>query len=308
MAIPAILPYQMPKVSNMPKNKVSWTPHPKRAALLIHDMQQYFLNAYRYGESPVTDLLANIKKLRKRCAELGIPVIFTAQPGAQTPEERGLLQDFWGPGIGPDPDEQKIVDELKPNEDDIVLTKWRYNAFRKTNLLGVLKEQGRDQLIITGIYAHIGCLMTACDAFMQDIETFFVGDAVADFSLKHHEMAITYAADRCSVTITAEQLLSQLKDDESHEHAKENSHALTKQIIREQVASLLLESPEKISDSENLIYRGLDSVRIMSLAERWRRSGREVSFVELAEDPSIENWWRLLSSSKKAPLPNTDYQ
>ncbi|MFN2744572.1 MULTISPECIES: isochorismatase family protein [Bacillus] len=308
MAIPAILPYTMPKASDLPKNKVSWTPDPKRAALLIHDMQQYFIDAYNLGESPMTELFGHIKKLKDICIELGIPVIYTAQPGGQTPEERGLLQDFWGPGIGPGPDKQKIVDELEPNEADIVLTKWRYNAFRKTDLLGILQEHGRDQLIITGVYAHIGCLMTACDAFMQDIETFFVGDAVADFSLKHHEMAISYAADRCAVAITTEHLLNELKSGQGAANGKQTGEMLTKQKIREQIAALLYESPDDITDNENLIFRGLDSVRMMSLAERWRSNGAEVTFVELAEEPTIENWWRLLSSSKEAPLPNADYQ
>ncbi|MCY8023689.1 isochorismatase [Bacillus sonorensis] len=311
MAIPAILSYQMPQASDLPKNKVSWKPHPRRAALLIHDMQQYFINAYTLGESPMTEVLANIKMLKEQCAELGIPVIYTAQPGGQTPEERGLLQDFWGSGIGPDPDQEKIVEELKPNEGDTVLTKWRYNAFRKTNLLGLLQEQGRDQLIITGVYAHIGCLMTACDAFMQDIETFFVADAVADFSLKHHKMAISYAADRCAVTVTAQNLLNELesgRDSANDEDVKADGRPLSKQAMREQIATLLFESPDNISDSENLIYRGLDSVRMMSLIERWRRIGAEVTFVELAEEPTIDNWWRLLSSSKETTLPNSDYQ
>ncbi|CAO0836759.1 hypothetical protein SMICM17S_04668 [Streptomyces microflavus] len=28
-----------------------------------------------------------------------MPVAYTAQPGSMTPEQRGLLKDFWGPGI-----------------------------------------------------------------------------------------------------------------------------------------------------------------------------------------------------------------
>lgn len=70
---------------------------------------------------------------------------------------------------------------------------------------------------------------------------------------------------------------------------------LTVRRIREDVADVLGEDPADIPDDENLVDYGLDSVRLMSLVERWRREhGAEISFVDLAERPAIEAWAPLL--------------
>ncbi|CAI8764632.1 MULTISPECIES: isochorismatase [Bacillus] len=305
MAIPAISVYPMPLESDLPNNKVTWKPDPKRAVLLIHDMQEYFLDAYHAEESPRVELISNIQSIRKTCKEIGVPVVYTAQPGGQTPEQRGLLQDFWGAGIPDGPHKKKIVDELTPDENDIFLTKWRYSAFKKTNLLEILHEQGRDQLIICGVYAHIGCLLTACEAFMDGIQPFFVADAVADFSQEHHKQALQYASERCAVTIITNLLLKDLQSLKETSAAEENT-GFTLQSVREQVAELLRESPADIGDNEDLLNRGLDSVRIMSLVEKWRQIGVEVTFADLAERPTIYDWFNLVSSQEEKVLSNTD--
>ncbi|AIK36235.1 MULTISPECIES: isochorismatase [Bacillus] len=305
MAIPAISVYPMPLESDLPNNKVTWKPDPKRAVLLIHDMQEYFLDAYHAEESPRVELISNIQSIRKTCKEIGVPVVYTAQPGGQTLEQRGLLQDFWGAGIPDGPHKKKIVDELTPDEDDIFLTKWRYSAFKKTNLLEILREQGRDQLIICGVYAHIGCLLTACEAFMDGIQPFFVADAVADFSQEHHKQALQYASDRCAVTIITNLLLKDLQSLKETSAAEENT-GFTLQSVREQVAELLRELPADIGDNEDLLNRGLDSVRIMSLVEKWRQIGVEVTFADLAERPTIYDWFNLVSSQEEKVLSNTD--
>lgn len=295
MALPTISPYRMPEFSDLPKNRVLWTPDPKRAVLLIHDMQKYFLAPFTPGVSPVAELIQNIQSLKRQCDAYGIPVIYSAQPGGQSPEQRGLLGDFWGPGMADDPDQQEIVDELAPGDSDIVLTKWRYSAFQRTDLLDILRRLRRDQLVVCGVYAHIGCLLTACEAFMHDVQPFFVADAVADFSWEHHRMALTYAAERCGMTTTTHRLLEDLK--KTRRTAGESgSRSLTLEDVREQVARVLILDPTELNDDEDLINRGLDSIRIMKLVEQFRRAGAEVTFVELAERPTIADWWRLLAS------------
>ncbi|MFF1546445.1 phosphopantetheine-binding protein [Streptomyces sp. NPDC058291] len=74
---------------------------------------------------------------------------------------------------------------------------------------------------------------------------------------------------------------------------------LTMQRMREDVADVLGEDPSDIPLDENLVDYGLDSVRLMSLVERWRREhGADVSFVDLAERTAIEAWAPLLGAGE----------
>jgi isochorismate hydrolase len=209
--IPRIEPYPMPAMGDLPANTARWRVAPGRAVLLIHDMQKFFLRPFPAGESPGAELLRNTVLLRENCARLGIPVAYTAQPGGMTAAQRGLLRDFWGPGMQVEPADREVVAPLAPDVDDWVLTKWRYSAFFRSELLERMRALGRDQLIICGVYAHVGVLMTAVDAFTNDIETFVVADAVADFSAQYHRLALRYAAERCAVVATAKTVLTELE-------------------------------------------------------------------------------------------------
>ncbi|MEU8738010.1 isochorismatase family protein [Streptomyces halstedii] len=212
MAIPTIEPYPMPTQGDLPANTASWSVDPSRAVLLVHDMQYYFLRPFPAGASPVDALLGNAVRLRQTCARLGVPVAYTAQPGDMTEEQRGLLKDFWGPGMSAGPRDRAVVDELAPGPDDMVFTKWRPSAFFRTGLLDLLRDTGRDQLIVCGVYAHVGILMTTGEACAHDIQTFVVGDAVADFTPADHRMTLEYVATRCGMTVTTKTVLRQLEE------------------------------------------------------------------------------------------------
>ncbi|MQA07476.1 MAG: isochorismatase family protein [Pseudonocardiaceae bacterium] len=206
--IPSIAPYPMPRAEDLPSNTATWVADPERAVLLVHDMQRYFLRPI--PESLRDRLVWNVVLMRQRCDVLDIPVAYTAQPGSMTDEQRGLLTDFWGSGMRSDPTDREVVEPLAPTTDDWTLTKWRYSAFFRSSLLERMRERGRDQLVICGVYAHVGVLVTALEAFTNDIQTFLVADAIADFSPEYHRLAVEYTADRCGVVVTTESLLDQL--------------------------------------------------------------------------------------------------
>lgn len=214
MALPKIAPYTYNTREH--PNRSSWRPDPSRAVLLVHDMQRYFVQAFeleREGEplkdAQISIAIANIRRLIDAARAANIPIYYTAQPPRQDPADRRLLTDFWGEGLQDD-EGAGIIEQLAPGPKDTVLTKWRYSAFVRSPLLEQLRQSGRDQLLIGGVYAHIGCLTTALDAFMHDIEPFMVADALADFSLAEHDMACQFAARRCARVLTTDAVLADL--------------------------------------------------------------------------------------------------
>jgi bifunctional isochorismate lyase/aryl carrier protein len=212
VSIPTITPYQLPVAADLPHSRAGWRLDPDRAVLLIHDMQQYFVDFFPAGQEPMTTVLRNIAAIRTAAVAQGVPVVYTAQPGGMTAAQRGLLQDFWGSGMDATPEHRRIVAPLEPTPTDLVLTKWRYSAFARTDLAKCLGGYDRHQLILCGIYAHVGCLMTACDAFSRDIQPFLVVDAIADFTLREHLMAVDYAGRRCAATPGTETVIASLRE------------------------------------------------------------------------------------------------
>lgn len=312
MTIPKISSYPMPTAEVFPLNRVDWRVYPERAVLLIHDMQSYFLNFFDVQTSPIPDLLQTVIAVRACCRAQKIPVFYTAQPAAQSEVERGLLNDFWGPGLNAQPKQADIAEILKPAESERVLTKWRYSAFQRTELQSLLTQAGRDQLIICGVYGHIGCLMTACDAFMNDIQPFLVGDAIADFSLNHHHMAMNYVAQRCGMTISSRELIDMVTDSRGARPTAagalsgDPSQVGVTQALRQQLGELLQQPPQTFGVEENLLDWGLDSIRLMSLVELWRGRGAEVNFTDLAERPTIAAWTQLLSNAQAGEPVTSD--
>ncbi|MDD4865979.1 MAG: amino acid adenylation domain-containing protein [Mycobacterium sp.] len=73
--------------------------------------------------------------------------------------------------------------------------------------------------------------------------------------------------------------------------------------IRAEVADLLGVGAASVDPGGNLIGQGLDSIRMMALAGRWRRLGIGVDFATLAATPTIEAWAELISA---APATGAD--
>ncbi len=172
------------------------------AAVLVHDMQEYFVRAL--PSEVRTPLCSNVAKVVRMARERDAPIIYSGQPGRMTPEQRGLLLDFWGPGMTSSPEDRELVTQALARESDLRITKWRYSAYSRTILSEYLETRRRNQLIVCGIYTHVGIVATAIDAMSRDVKVFVVADATADFSWRHQLGALDYIGGRCGQIVFAE--------------------------------------------------------------------------------------------------------
>lgn len=71
--------------------------------------------------------------------------------------------------------------------------------------------------------------------------------------------------------------------------------ALTLDTMRADIARIIGEDPSEIGDEDSLIDLGLDSIRVMTLIQRWGEQGVKLDFAQLAEKPTLAHWWSVAS-------------
>lgn len=163
-----------------------WQIDPAKTALLVIDMQNDFVLEGHPMEVPeARTAIPYIQRLIATSRELGIPVIysqhtlrddFAVSPLESTYNERLLTVGMRKGTFG-----VQVIDALKPAENEIVIEKYRYDAFYATNLEPVLRSiRGLNQIdtvIITGTLTEVCCESTARGAYMRDYKVAFVSDA-----------------------------------------------------------------------------------------------------------------------------------
>ncbi|MEW2131533.1 isochorismatase family protein [Streptomyces sp. NPDC005435] len=175
------VPYGTPEPDGGP----SWCLEVRRAVLLVRDVRG----------CPVGDdsgFVARTERLVRAAREAAVPVVYAVrvpEPGA-VPAVRG------------------VVDAVQPRPGDSLFTGKRCSAFAGTRLRARLTELGRDQLVVAGVAAATDILLTAADAWMQDLEPFVAADAVADRTAADHAMAVRWLAATCAVVVDTDALVA----------------------------------------------------------------------------------------------------
>ena len=121
---------------------------------------------------------------RTRHLALGVGQPVVAPDGTSS---RVLIRDTWN---------TKIIDELTPQNNDVIVPKHRYSGFFETNLDSVLRERGITSLVFTGCTTSVCVESTLRDAFYRDYNCLLLTDCCAepigsDQSRTNHEASLT---------------------------------------------------------------------------------------------------------------------
>lgn len=177
-----------------------WTVRPDRAALLIIDMQNAFVEKGGSLEIPMArQCVPRIKKLLNACRSLAVPVIYTVSAHyigdvMVSPLELAYQPQLRDKFIVPGSHVDQVFAELAPQPGDHIVRKYRFDAFYNTNLetlLHTLKYPDCiDTLIITGTVTNICCESTARSAYMRDYKVAFTSDATGGLDRESHEATL----------------------------------------------------------------------------------------------------------------------
>uniref|UniRef100_A0A7C4U6L4 Isochorismatase family protein n=1 Tax=candidate division WOR-3 bacterium TaxID=2052148 RepID=A0A7C4U6L4_UNCW3 len=181
---------------------------PESSALLIIDMQRYFLekNSHAFLSDGVK-IIKGIKRLQGIFLERNLPVIFTRHINNE--ENVGMMMKWWGEIIKEEDPLSEISGEFDLNG-SIVLKKSQYDAFYNTELEKILKERRIRQVVITGVMTNLCCETTARSAFVRGFEVFFTIDGTATDYKRYHKYTIENLSRGFAVIITLNDIISMM--------------------------------------------------------------------------------------------------
>lgn len=125
--------------------------------------------------------------LKKRARENGVPAIYVNDNfGRWKSDFRATIAHCLRQNVRG----RKIVEILRPEEDDYFVLKPKHSGFFSTTLDTLLSYLGPKNLILTGIAGNFCVLFTANDAYMRDFDLIVPRDCTVSNSEQENEAAL----------------------------------------------------------------------------------------------------------------------
>lgn len=194
---------------------------PDKAALLIVDVQNFSARRdggefhglsqsdfeRRYGwffRQIEAETIPNMVRLAAACRTTGVEVMYTViESLTQDGRDRSLDYRITGFHVPRGSWDAKVLDELAPVGDEIVLPKTSSNVFISTNIDYLLRNMGKRQLVVAGFITDqciSSAVRDACDlGYLVTLAT----DACATYSADRHAHALASLSGYCRQISTA---------------------------------------------------------------------------------------------------------
>jgi isochorismate hydrolase len=186
---------------------------PGQSALLVLDMQEYFLAPEAHAFIPSAPaIIPNLQKLIAVFEKRNRPVIFTRH--LNTPENSRAMSRWWRDLITSENPLSSISAKLD-TQDHTVLIKSQYDAFYQTQLARTLHNLNISQVIISGVMTHLCCETTARSAFVQGFDVFFMADATATYNQDFHLASLRNLAHGFATLQLTSQVLERFSQNEA---------------------------------------------------------------------------------------------
>jgi ureidoacrylate peracid hydrolase len=175
---------------------------PARTALVVIDMQNYFLAPGEQGEIPMArEIVPTVNRLAESVRAAGAHVVWVQNSTNDTRESWSVLHDdmltpAWRARRWKAMDESGsghlLWPALEPKPWDGRIIKKRFSAFIQgaSNIESYLRGRGIDTVLIAGTATNGCCESSARDAMMLNFRTVMVSDANATTSDELHAAAL----------------------------------------------------------------------------------------------------------------------
>jgi len=182
---------------------------PEHSALLILDMQKYFLHESSHAYIPSAPaLIPGIRDLIKAYATKDMPIIFTQH--MNSPQNAKMMGTWWKDLIREKNPLREITDEFDTTS-GIIIKKSQYDAFYETPLEDILQKKKITQMVIGGVMTNLCCETTARSAFVRGFEVFFTIDGTATYNERLHLATLLNLSYGFAIPVRVSELLAILR-------------------------------------------------------------------------------------------------
>lgn len=194
-----------------PYNQHEMTLNPDKSALIVIDMQKFFLDA---GSPTFTcgglAILPTLKRVIGAFRKAGRPVIFTRHVHHPDNLDSGIMKWWWEGMCLEGSPESEIHPDLAPAPNEKVIFKHRYSSFYNTDLETVLRCLRIEDLVVSGIMTNLCCESTARDAYYRDYRVFILADGTGSINEEMHLASLLNLAFGFAFVTTADKVVNWL--------------------------------------------------------------------------------------------------